>query len=154
MQFPELPEIQQPDEAVTYHFEDVQFDLPSDTDKISAWLMHVADMEQRPFHEVNYIFCSDEYLLNINKEYLQHDFYTDVITFPYAEDGIFGDVFISSERVADNARMIGVSFEDELLRVMLHGVLHLAGYRDETDEEEALMREKENTYLEKVTMRG
>ena len=148
MQFPELP-AEQPESPVSFHFEDVEFELP-DEQKLADWLLSVAENEKKPFTEVNYIFCSDEHLRKINIEYLDHDYYTDVITFPYAEDAVYGDVFISSERVADNAQTLGVPFEHELCRVLVHGVLHLAGYLDKTPEAEALMREKEDFYLKRL----
>ncbi|MBR5957763.1 MAG: rRNA maturation RNase YbeY [Salinivirgaceae bacterium] len=104
--------------------------------------------ENRTLGEVNYIFCSDEYLLNINKQYLNHDYYTDVISFDYSEDGIIsGDIFISVDTVKDNAKEYAVEFEKELARVMVHGVLHFIGYKDKTDEDAKLMRQKENQYL-------
>ena len=104
--------------------------------------------ENRTLGEVNYIFCSDEYLLNINKHYLNHDYYTDVISFDYSEDGIIsGDIFISVDTVKDNAKEYEVEFEKELARVMVHGVLHFIGYKDKTDEDAKLMRQKENQYL-------
>lgn len=104
--------------------------------------------ENRTLGEVNYIFCSDEYLLNINKQYLNHDYYTDVISFDYSEDDIIsGDIFISVDTVKDNAKEYAVEFEKELARVMVHGVLHFIGYKDKTDEDAKLMRQKENQYL-------
>lgn len=104
--------------------------------------------ENRTLGEVNYIFCSDDYLLNINKQYLNHDYYTDVISFDYSEDGIIsGDIFISVDTVKDNAKEYEVEFKKELARVMVHGVLHFIGYKDKTDEDAKLMRQKENQYL-------
>lgn len=104
--------------------------------------------ENRTLGEVNYIFCSDEYLLNINKQYLNHDYYTDVISFDYSEDGIIsGDIFISVDTVKENAKEYEVEFDKELARVMVHGVLHFIGYKDKTDEDAKLMRQKENQYL-------
>ncbi|MBO4601995.1 MAG: rRNA maturation RNase YbeY [Salinivirgaceae bacterium] len=104
--------------------------------------------ENRTLGEVNYIFCSDEYLLNINKQYLNHDYYTDVISFDYSEDGVIsGDIFISVDTVKDNAKEYEVEFKKELARVMVHGVLHFIGYKDKTDEDAKLMRQKENQYL-------
>lgn len=101
--------------------------------------------------DVNLIFCSDDYLLDINKEYLNHDYYTDIITFDYVEGKIIsGDLFISVDRVKENAKIFDVEFKIELLRVVFHGVLHLAGYGDKSKEEEITMREKEKFYLEKV----
>lgn len=148
MQFPEF-QAEMPETPVSFHFEDVSFDLP-DEQKLSDWLLQVADAEGKAFVEVNYIFCSDEHLRKMNVEYLDHDYYTDVITFPYAEDAVHGDVFISADRVADNAQTLGVSFEHELCRVLVHGVLHLAGYLDKTEEDARTMREKEDFYLKKM----
>lgn len=152
MLFPELPPDADdaPESQIDFHFEDVDFDL-SDPDALAAWLLDVADAEEKPFAEVNFIFCSDEYLRQINVQYLDHDYYTDVITFPLGETGeINGDVFISSERVAENAAANGVSFHQELCRVMVHAVLHLAGHGDKTPEETTVMRAKEDFYLKKL----
>ncbi len=108
----------------------------------------VLSNENRTLGEINYIFCSDEYLLNINKQYLKHDYYTDVISFDYSEDDIIsGDIFISVDTVKDNAKEYDVEFEKELARVMVHGVLHFIGYKDKTDEDAKQMRQKENQYL-------
>jgi len=114
-------------------------------------LLEVAASEMQAFYEVNYIFCSDEYLRSINVEFLQHDYYTDVITFPLSDGHIHGDIFISSERVAENAQTEGHTFLQELCRVMVHGVLHLAGYGDKTPEEAVTMRSKENEYLQRLS---
>jgi len=148
MQFPDLP-ADEPESPVSFHFEDVAFDLP-DEQMLTDWLLNVADSEGKEFVEVNYIFCSDERLREMNVEFLDHDYYTDVITFPYAENAVHGDVFISSERVADNAQTLGFSFEHELCRVLVHGVLHLAGYLDKTEEAERVMREREDFYLNRI----
>lgn len=151
MRFPDFPLDDEALEApVSFHFEDVSLDL--DLSGIADWLLSIAAEENHPFVEVNYIFCSDEYLHKLNVEHLQHDYYTDVITFPYQDDVVHGDIFISTERVADNATQLGIPFFHELCRVMAHGVLHLAGYRDETDEEEMTMRQKENFYLAKLDL--
>lgn len=106
---------------------------------------------------VNYIFCTDEYLLQLNKKYLNHDFYTDILAFQMNDDPIEGDIFISIERVKDNAEQLGTGFEDELLRVISHGILHFLGYKDKTEEQKKLMREKENelmTLIKKTTKHG
>ena len=104
--------------------------------------------ENRTLGDVNYILCSDAYLLDINRQYLNHDYYTDVISFDYCEDNVIsGDIFISVDTVADNAKEHGVTFEKELARVMIHGVLHFVGYNDKSDEEVPVMRAKENQYL-------
>ncbi|MEZ5007278.1 MAG: rRNA maturation RNase YbeY [Chitinophagales bacterium] len=109
------------------------------------WISKVVDLEGYELSELSYIFCSDEYLLNINKEYLNHDYYTDIITFDNSEEDnlIAGDIFVSIDRVEENATELNVSFENELKRVIIHGVLHLCGYGDKSEEEEKLMREKE-----------
>ena len=148
MHFPDLPD-DEPETLISFNFDDVEFELPDET-KLTEWLLGVAESEDQEFVEVSYIFCSDERLREMNVEYLDHDYYTDVITFPYAEDAIHGDVFISSERVADNAQALGVSFEHELCRVLVHGVLHLAGYLDKTPEAEQIMREREDFYLQRI----
>lgn len=100
--------------------------------------------------DLNYIFCDDEYLLKVNQEHLNHDYYTDIITFDYRVANLVStDLFISITRVADNAEQLGFTFDDELYRVMSHGVLHVCGYGDKTDEEIVVMRSKEDYYLEK-----
>lgn len=133
---------------IRYFVEDVEFQVPF-PQKTRRWLNTVALAEGFQIAELNYIFCSDEYLHKINVEYLEHDTYTDIITFDNSEEEkiISGDIFISVERVEDNARSLNVIFQDELARVMVHGVLHLAGYLDETDEEEENMRRLESHYL-------
>lgn len=149
MHFPDFPIDEAPETFVSFNFEDVQFDLPNQ-EALVNWLLDVAVSENKPVYELNFIFCSDEYLRQVNIEYLQHDYYTDIITFPYTEGAIHGDLFISSERVTDNAQTHHVSFLNELCRVMAHGVLHLAGYGDKTPEEAQVMREKEDFYLGKL----
>ena len=148
MQFPDIPGAPGASDAplIAFHSEDVPFELPFE-EAAAEWLLAVAAAEQKPLDEVNYIFCSDEHLRQINIEYLDHDYYTDVITFPYDEDSICGDIFISIDRVRDNAEQLQAPFLHELSRVMVHGVLHLAGYYDHTDEQEAAMRAKEDFYL-------
>ena len=98
--------------------------------------------------DIQYIFCSDDYLLGINRQFLQHDYYTDIITFDLSSgDKIDAEVYISLDRVKDNARSFGVSYRQEALRVIFHGALHLCGYGDKTKSEITLMREKESAYL-------
>lgn len=148
MQSTDFPLEEEPETLVSLFFEDVEFDLP-DQQTLVNWLLSIAEAEQKPAYEICFIFCSDEYLRQINIEHLQHDYYTDVITFPYTQGAVHGDIFISSDRVADNARGLGVPFLHELCRVMAHGVLHLAGYADKTPEEVQIMRAKEDFYLGK-----
>ncbi|MDR0724468.1 MAG: rRNA maturation RNase YbeY [Prevotellaceae bacterium] len=110
------------------------------------------EMESKETGDLCFIFCTDDFLLDINKKYLEHDYYTDVITFDYTVDNtVSGDIFISVERVEENAREFGVSFNHELCRVMYHGVLHLCGYKDESEDEERTMREKEDFYLKTLS---
>ncbi len=128
---------------IDFNYE-VDFEL-SDVNYYSDWLSRVIASESKLEGDLNYIFCDDEYLLGINQQYLNHDTYTDIITFDYCDgDTISGDIFISVERVKDNAQEYSVSFEEELHRVMAHGVLHLLGYKDKSEQEARLMREKEN----------
>lgn len=112
------------------------------------WITESMKNEGKSIEELNYIFCDDEYLLDINRQYLDHDYYTDVIGFDNSYDDILtGDIFISEERVADNAVQNNVSFENELARVMIHGILHFAGYKDKSEEEKRIMTEKEDFYI-------
>jgi len=114
------------------------------------WLSSVILSEKKTEGEINYIFCDDESLHKINLEYLQHDTLTDVISFDYAiGNELHGDIFISIDRVADNAKDFNVAFDDELKRVMVHGLLHFCGYKDKSESDEAMMRDKED---EKILM--
>lgn len=116
--------------------------------KIKAWLTYSIKQEGFNCGNINIILCSDEYLLKINQDYLKHDTYTDIITFDYSEKNtLSGDLFISIQRVKENAAGFSVKVYDELLRVMVHGVLHLCGYKDKKENEEKIMRKKENEKL-------
>lgn len=135
------------DAAIQFHFEDVQIELP-ETRRLRDWIEQTIARESATLNFVSFVFCSDAYLLDLNIQYLNHDTLTDVITFPYLQPPfVEGDIFISTERVADNARVFGVSFEHELLRVMIHGVLHLCGYGDKTPEEKQQMTHREDEAL-------
>lgn len=114
----------------------------------NKWYKFVAESEVRKLGDINVIFCSDNYLLDINIKYLHHDYFTDIITFDYSEGKtISGDLFISVDSVKENAVFYKTEFEEELNRVLVHGVLHLIGYDDHSEEEIATMRSKENYYL-------
>ena len=129
---------------ITYNKEEVEFQLPKD-ELLTEWLENIAGKEESEISQITYIFCSDEYLLDINKQYLDHDYYTDIITFPYKQGKTLeSDIFISVDRVRDNATTYQSTFEKELLRVMSHGLLHLLGYKDKSEEEQKLMRQKED----------
>jgi rRNA maturation RNase YbeY len=135
---------------ITFSSEDIVFSLP-DKNKNKAWLKSVAESEGKSIRDLNYIFCSDAYLLEINQTYLNHDTLTDIVTFDNSEGGKFieGDLFISLERVKENGEKFGTS-DTELHRVMVHGLLHLLGYKDKKKEDKAQMKEKENEYLLKL----
>lgn len=131
---------------INYNYES-DFSLDNE-EAISAWMTEVIESEYKKEGEINYIFCDDEYLHKINLEYLNHDNLTDIISFDYTMGNeISGDIFISVERVKDNAKDFNVSFETELRRVMAHGVLHYCGYKDKGEEDERLMRAKEEEKL-------
>lgn len=114
------------------------------------WLEDLILSEEKKLGEINYIFCDDEYLLKVNQDYLQHDYYTDIITFDYVKGKtISGEIFVSLQRISDNASTLSGNYEEELRRVLAHGILHLCGYKDKTEEEELQMRGKEDHYLAK-----
>ena len=132
---------------VSYFNEDISFPF-KERRLTSRWLKSVAESEGKRLGDISVIFCSDKYILDINIKYLQHDYYTDIITFDYCEGSrLSGDLFISIDSVRENASFYGVPFADELNRVIVHGLLHLIGYDDHTPEDIAVMRAKENQYL-------
>lgn len=134
-----------------YFFEeDISFTLKDKT-AVRNWINAAITSENHILKELNFIFCSDNYLLEINKQYLNHDTFTDIITFDNSEEegNIIGDIFISIDRIRENAKAFKVSFIDELHRVVIHGTLHLLGYPDKKKEEKALMTSKEDFYLAK-----
>ena len=116
---------------------------------VSAWLKEIISLHDKKVGDISIIFCSDSYLLDVNKEYLEHDYFTDIITFDYVEGNmISGDIFISVDRVLENSALFQVTFSEELHRIMAHGVLHLLGYKDKCDEDKVMMTEKENFSLQ------
>ena len=116
--------------------------------KVKKWVAEVVKRRDRQVGNINYLFCDDEYLLQVNRQYLQHDTYTDIITFDYVAGGLIsGDIMISTERVGENAAKYGVPFERELHRVIIHGVLHLLGQGDKSDDEAREMRRQEDEAL-------
>ncbi|MCK0144080.1 rRNA maturation RNase YbeY [Arenibacter sp. F26102] len=128
---------------IDFHYE-ADFVI-EDEGRFADWISRLVVSEGRSHSQLDFIFCNDEYLLKINQDYLNHDTYTDIITFPYEDlNGLAGDIFISVERVRDNASDFGVEFDTELKRVMAHGVLHLIGYGDKSEDEALLMRSKED----------
>lgn len=133
---------------INYFNEDIDFSL-SNPHVQSEWIESIITSYRFELEEINYIFCSDEYLLKINRDHLDHDYYTDIITFDNSESPelIEADIFISIDRVQENAKSQNTTFLDELNRVMIHGVLHLLGFGDKSEEEKRLMREKEDACL-------
>jgi probable rRNA maturation factor len=132
---------------VNYFSEDINFDIPNPR-KTARWIKGAVIRERKSLKEINYIFCSDEYLLKINQFYLNHSTLTDIVTFDSSEKScLAGDIFISIPRVIENAKKFEVSLKDELHRVMIHGVLHLMGYSDKSKAEKTKMRKKEDAYL-------
>ena len=132
---------------IRYYSEDTNFEFKGRLLN-NRWIKFVAESEVRKVGDINVIFCSDNYILDVNMKYLQHDYFTDIITFDYCEDDVLsGDLFISIDSVKDNALFYGTDFPDELNRVIVHGILHLIGYDDHTDSEQKTMRSKEDYYL-------
>jgi rRNA maturation RNase YbeY len=134
--------------AIRFFSEGIPFKIDSPRKNVS-WIKEVARREKKTIKEINYIFCSDEYLLQLNQGFLNHKTLTDIITFDNSEgkNGLEGEIYISIERVQENALKFNNEFEDELHRVMIHGVLHLIGYKDKKPSEKALMRKKEEACL-------
>ena len=133
---------------INFFNEDIDFKF-KDRNKFKVWLRKVAEKEGFRITDLNYIFCSDQYLHKINLEYLNHDTYTDIITFDNSEDEttIEGDIFVSIERVTDNSDTLNTHFEEEIRRVIVHGLLHLCGYDDHSIDDKAEMRRLESDYI-------
>ncbi len=135
--------------SIKYLFEDIEFPKGNISPKYK--FVDFIKQKNKQAHSISFIFCSDNYLQKINSEFLNHKNFTDVITFNYNEKtNLIGDVFISIERVVENAKNYNVTFKEELARVMIHGVLHLIGYNDKKEKEKALMRKLENEFLKLI----
>lgn len=132
--------------TISFFVEDVDFSLDK-PEGVLDWLVSICEQENKSVSNIEYIFCSDDYLLEINKTHLNHDYFTDIITFPLSDDPLEATIFISIDRVKDNATSFDQLFDDELHRVLAHGILHLIGYNDKSDSEQLAMREKENQVL-------
>ncbi|WP_044401175.1 rRNA maturation RNase YbeY [Lacinutrix sp. Hel_I_90] len=134
---------------ISFNYEN-DFKLPNEV-RVSNWISSVIRLEGCTEEEINYVFCDDDYLYKLNVEFLNHDTFTDIISFDYSVGKtLHGDIFISTERVADNANDFEVDFETELHRVIIHGILHYCGYKDKSEADAKLMREKENFYLNEL----
>ncbi len=138
-------------EGIHFYVEAVTYRITHKA-RLRTWIKKMVAAEKKEFLGISYILCSDEYLYQINMEHLQHDDYTDVITFPYSEERVEGEIYISIERITENAQTLGISTENELHRVLIHGALHLCGYTDKTPEDKEVMTAKENFYLAKLTL--
>ncbi len=136
-------------ESIEFFYEDLDFQL-SNEGLYLKWIKEILKVNKAELKALNFIFCDDSYILNVNLEYLNHDYYTDIISFPYSEfpHPIEGDIFISIDRVLDNSKSNNVSFENELQRVMAHGVLHFLGYKDKSEKDITEMRIKENEMID------
>lgn len=135
---------------IRYFTEDISFSFKNRR-VYNRWIKYLVNSEYKDLRDINIIFCSDEYLLDINKKFLSHDYYTDIITFDYSEgNNISGDLFISIDSVRDNAQHFNVDFKTELDRVIAHGILHLIKYDDHCDEDIKMMRAKEDYYISVV----
>lgn len=126
---------------------EIKFKLQKSSD-LKNWIKATIQSETKILGNISYIFCDNNYILEINKKYLNHDYFTDIITFDYSENNVIsGDIFISIETVKQNANHYKTTFEEELHRVIIHGILHLCGYKDKTPTDKKIMRKKENFYL-------
>lgn len=132
---------------INYFYENTQETI---SENYKTWLEDLIRNEEKKPGNINYIFCDDEYLLKVNQDFLQHDYYTDIITFDSVKGKtINGEIFVSLQRVKDNATTLAKIYEEELRRVIAHGVLHLCGYKDKSPEDELLMRQKEDFYIQR-----
>lgn len=143
-----MPELSR-EQAIVFHAEGVELDMPGG-DLLADWLHQIASAHDSLIEELTYIICTDDYILQVNRDYLNHDYYTDIITFPYRQGAsIHADVFVSIDRVKDNAIKYGDgNVERELLRVLSHGLLHLLGYGDKTEQESTTMRQQEDVAID------
>jgi len=138
---------------IQFFSNEINFNLKNKT-KIKQWISSTIAEEGFDLKDISYIFCNDEFILELNKSALQHNYFTDIITFQYNEkkEPIHSEIYISIDTVKSNAKLFNVSFQKELLRVIIHGVLHCCNYNDKTKSQEKQIREKENYYLSKIEM--
>lgn len=133
--------------TIHFFFQDIHIVLSNRT-ALKNFIESIFKSEKQKLKSLQYVFCTDEYLLDINRRYLQHDFYSDIITFELGEEGATeGEIYISTDRVRDNAQELGKSIKEELHRVIFHGALHLCGYKDKLKKDKVEMRQKEDRYL-------
>lgn len=135
--------------AITFNSQEIDFKLKRSA-SFKTWIKKIVELEKKQVGQINFVFTSDEELLKVNQQFLKHDTYTDIITFDYTEGNkLNGDIMISIDRVGDNAEKFNLLFQDELNRVLIHGILHLCGYKDKSKTDATLMRKKENWALKK-----
>jgi rRNA maturation RNase YbeY len=140
--------------SVEIYFEDIQ-PVPIDKEHIQKYINKLIINELKDSGDITIVFCSDDYLLGMNKQYLNHDYYTDIITFDYVNENVIsGDLFISFERLKENSQQLENKLINEVYRVIFHGILHLVGYKDKSEKEKILMTKKENYYLSEVDFSG
>ncbi len=147
---PSWPGIHREKPNIFFTNNEIDFDL-HDPERLVEWITDAIAAEGYELDRIDYILCSDEFLLDINRTHLQHDDYTDIITFPLEENPIVGEIYISLDRVRENASSFHITFEEELHRVMIHGVLHLCGYDDHEEDDIQEIRAKEEYYLRQLT---
>ena len=132
---------------IKFFFEDTE-EIKLPEKEIEKWILQIIDSEESIFGFINVVICSDKYLLNVNREYLNHDFFTDIITFDLSDNELLNtDIFISVDRVYENSKSLNINFYTELYRIISHGILHMIGYSDKKEEEKLIMRNKEDYYL-------
>ncbi|HZV69718.1 MAG TPA: rRNA maturation RNase YbeY [Saprospiraceae bacterium] len=146
---PSWPGIHRENPGIFFTSNDIDFEL-NDTEVLVDWIAGAIEEEGYQLDRIDYVFCSDEFLLDINRTHLNHEDYTDIITFPLEENPIAGEIYISVDRVKENAASFHISFEEELHRVMIHGILHLCGYDDHEEEDIQEIRAKEEAYLKQL----
>ena len=139
---------------ITLHFHETEIQVDKDLQEILVqWLLQCAEKESLEFHSLDYILSNDQYVLELNKQYLDHDYFTDILTFPMDEESGATEIYISLDRVKENAVNENCSFEKELARVMIHGILHLTGHMDSSEEERDNMRNTEDRYLNELSFK-
>ena len=137
------------DQIISFCYEDISKPDFLDEEKLTTWIAKIVKNYQKDIKEITYIFCTDEYILKINQEYLNHDTYTDIITFPYQQGEVLeSDIFISLDRVQENATQLKQDYQLELYRVIIHGILHLCGLKDKTDADSKAMRKVEEEAID------
>jgi rRNA maturation RNase YbeY len=136
--------------AISFHVQDIEFKLKNSS-KIKIWIRKIIELEKKTQGQINFVFTNDEEVLSKNIQFLKHNTYTDIITFDYCEDKtINGDIIISIDRVEENAKKLNENFDVEIRRVIIHGILHLCGYKDKSKVDAEIMRKKENWALKKI----